>query len=258
MAVESIRPGTGQGQENDSDLLRLLRSLDEIARVNAEHIYQTHTAPLIEHLSRGLVERRALAPVIQHWKDTRLEAWRQPLGPQEHELALAIDGGYQEYSIGRVGDEVVHGIEDTWLLFHLLISAHGTRKGQLAEIDEAKGTSWVLTLGPGFRTDNKSIKTDVLQREATLLATYNEQYREFAATHRKALQPLAAQSLTPGTSRRTIFNAILDVGYGFRPERRAGFTSWEAKLGPAGVFIRSRRETLENLWIRNAAQIPAP
>lgn len=234
------------------------KTYQALKQARLEEVYAQEVAPLITRMLAGVRERRILGVVVDRWKETRLKAWRQPLDEPANGVAVALDDHYYEYSRSRAGDEIILQIENTWLLFHVLRSLHGVEMGQFEEINEAKKEEWIQALGPGFKSDGKLRDVNALREEAGLIETYNTQYRDFANTHRKALEPLSTGSSTPGTARRTVFNAVLAVGYDFKPERRGALMFLESKLGFPGAFVRLQRQALENLWISSAIKISAP
>jgi len=242
------------------DIESLFLEYQVLREVSLEEVYRTKVAPVIESMREGAKERKVIGRVIGHWRKTRLRGWKNSLDDRTRDLSYSMDTEYYLYSRGRAGDEIVSWVEDTWLLFHILKSVYGVPAKNFEEVNEEKGNHWIENLGDGFQQEGALAERSLtkLEQEAKLIREYCEQYADFEQEHQKELQAISQRSSTPGTARREVFNAVLAVGYSFRPGWRALISELEEKFCRPGSAVKSGRLALEKLWIRNYTEITVP
>lgn len=254
------RVGVATTNPAGPDIESVLAEYQVLREVSLEEVYRTQVAPLIDNLLEGARERKILDRVIGHWKETRLRGWENPLDEAAREISFEMDTEYHFYTRSRAGDEIIPWIENTWLLFHLLRSVYGVRAKNFEEVNEEKGDRWIEILGDGFQQEGALAERSLtkLEQEAKLIREYCEQYTDFEQEHQRELHTISQRSSTPGSTRREAFNAVLAVGYGFRPRWRATISNLEDKFCRPGSAVKSKRLTLEKLWIENYTRITEP
>lgn len=213
-----------------------------------EKFYQTQVAPMIEMLLKGAEFRELyLGKVFEHWRASRVGARAQLMANSD----TVVLGGdlfeeHREFFTNRAGDEIVPFMEQMWLLHHILANVYGIPVQKLETLNEDGAQELIAMLGTTDDIINDPRVRTKVKEEAEVLEAYNTQLQQFKEQTHEIIKADAVKTSTPGTTRRTIFNVVLEKLYGFDPRNRQKWEEVECVVPMFGLTIHTIRMLIED------------
>ncbi len=212
-----------------------------------EMFYQERVVPMIEMLSKGAEFRKLyLGRVFEQWRASRIGARAKLMAnPDTTTLGGDLFVEHQEFFTNRVGDEIVPFMEQMWLLHHILANVYGIPVQTLEQLDEAGAQELIELLGTTDDIISNPQTRAKVEEEAEVLRAYNAQLQQFREQTYEVIKAGAVETSTPGTTRRTIFNVVLEKLYGFDPRNREKWQEVEMLVPVFGLTIHAIRMLIE-------------
>lgn len=240
-------PDLSQYGDPDLSVEIIFQYFKQLERNRLEVLYQIHVAPMLDILSKGVEFRRVyLGRVFEQWRTSRVDGLRKLLAnPSTNELGATLFDEYRVFLTNRAGDEIVPFMEQMWLLHHILSNVYGIPVQKLETMDEEEAQQLIEMLGTTDDIINNPQVRAKAEEEAEVLQAYNTQYEQFRDQTRDVFREGAVQTSTPGTTRRTVFNVLLEKLYGFDPRNRQGWEKIEQLVPSIGLVIHALRMLIE-------------